>query len=263
MAKCKYCGIEVDLPFICKYCGMAYCADHRLPERHECVNLFQAKPPEVKVTGFSLRSGFRYGFDEKGKGLGDRELRDLLIAWVTLSFCFSTAYLFRFKSFLLYFGISLVTLGAGFIAHELAHRSLARRYGCIAEFRAWPMGLLMALIFALLSRGAFIFAAPGAVYIGPKLMGYRLTSKREIGSISLVGPISNALIGLGFLGLSFIPGIIGFMGTIGFRVNIWLAAFNLIPLGMMDGYKIFSWSPKVWAASAIPIWIIIVASYLY
>lgn len=261
MAKCEYCGVDVDLPFICKYCGMAYCVDHRLPERHNCPNLFQARPPEVEAKRLPLRSEFRHGFGVKG--LGDRELRDLLISWITLSFCFSTAYLFMFKLFLLYFGISLVTLGAGFVVHELAHRNLARRYGCIAEFRAWPMGLLMALIFALLSRGTFIFAAPGAVYIGPKLLGYGGTSKKEIGLISLVGPISNALIGLGFLGLSLIPGIIGLVGIMGFRVNIWLAAFNLIPLGMMDGYKIFSWSPKVWAASAIPIWMITIASYLY
>ena len=39
MAKCEYCGREVVLPFVCPYCGKNFCAEHRLPESHECVNL--------------------------------------------------------------------------------------------------------------------------------------------------------------------------------------------------------------------------------
>ena len=198
-------------------------------------------------------------------GLAQGEVRDLLVAWAALSFCFSAAYLFRPSLFPLYFGVSLATLGLGFIFHELAHRSLARRYGCTAEFRAWPTGLLMALVFALISGGRLIFAAPGAVYIGSKTMGYGGATRREMGLISLAGPLSNALVGMGFLGLTLIPGssIIRLMSSMGFRTNIWLAAFNLIPSGILDGRKIFSWNPKIWAASTIPIWTLTIISYLY
>ena len=39
MAKCEYCGKEVLLPFKCPYCGGLFCAEHRLPEKHECLFL--------------------------------------------------------------------------------------------------------------------------------------------------------------------------------------------------------------------------------
>jgi len=39
MPKCEYCGREVLLPFKCPYCGGLFCAEHRLPEKHECLFL--------------------------------------------------------------------------------------------------------------------------------------------------------------------------------------------------------------------------------
>ena len=34
--KCDYCGRDESLPFVCNYCGGAFCPDHRLPEAHQC-----------------------------------------------------------------------------------------------------------------------------------------------------------------------------------------------------------------------------------
>lgn len=39
MQKCEQCSKEVLLPFECNYCGHLFCAEHRLPESHECPNL--------------------------------------------------------------------------------------------------------------------------------------------------------------------------------------------------------------------------------
>ena len=39
------------------------------------------------------------------------------------------------------------------------------------------------------------------------------------------------------------PTLLFIMGT---RVNSWLAIFNLIPMGPLDGTKIFRWNRKVW-----------------
>ena len=36
MAKCDVCGKEEYLPYRCKYCGGTFCAEHRLPEKHNC-----------------------------------------------------------------------------------------------------------------------------------------------------------------------------------------------------------------------------------
>ncbi len=37
MTFCEHCGEKIPfLPFKCKYCGGAYCKEHRLPENHQC-----------------------------------------------------------------------------------------------------------------------------------------------------------------------------------------------------------------------------------
>jgi len=40
MAKeCNYCGFRDPMPFTCKFCGISYCYNHRLPESHNCAGL--------------------------------------------------------------------------------------------------------------------------------------------------------------------------------------------------------------------------------
>ena len=172
MAKCEKCGAGVDLPFICNYCEKPFCADHRLPEGHNCSNLVFARPPAQPLKaprsyeGGTQRRQFAIPFISP-------ELQQLAIAWLVLSFCFSVRYLYSYREvFPLMFLISLGTLGLGFIGHEVAHRYVARSFGCWAEFKLWPLGLIMALIFALVSGGTMIFAAPGAVYIIPRSSGF-------------------------------------------------------------------------------------------
>jgi len=41
MVKCDHCGKEIYMPFKCKYCQLSFCADHRLPEAHDCKNLIR------------------------------------------------------------------------------------------------------------------------------------------------------------------------------------------------------------------------------
>ena len=168
MTNCESCDEDVDLPFICSYCKKSFCIDHRLPESHNCSNLIFARSP----TYTKEESG---SYHEKRttsvQSFMSSELQQLLVAWLVLSFCFSVRAIFSIQPFLPIFIASLVTLGLGFIGHELSHRYVARRFGCWAEFRLWPMGLMMALMFALVSGGQMIFAAPGAVYIVPRYAG--------------------------------------------------------------------------------------------
>jgi len=251
------CGTEMDLPFVCAYYGRFYCVHHRLPENHSCSDLPLAKAPRINLRESALR---QWGSSAIAsfRAFRGSELQQLLIAWLVLGFCFSANALFTPPAFPMMFAVSLITLGFGFVGHELAHRHVSRSYGCHAEFRLWPLGLAMAVIFALVSGGRMIFAAPGAVYIVPRSLGfgYEIT-KRENGLISLSGPLTNILVGLGFLVLAGFGGFLGLVGSTGFMVNFWLAAFNLLPFGMLDGQKVFSWSPVVWAAVTIPAWLTI------
>jgi Zn-dependent protease len=255
MTRCVYCGREVYLTFICSYCRGSFCTDHRLPENHNCPEFAFGKRPRPTVAvnyaetkGWALRLNFRTAISS--------EVGQLLIAWLVLSFCFSIGTLSYPLKFVGVFSISLVTLGLGFIGHEVTHRTVAKRYGCWARFKLWWMGLFMALLFAFVSGGRIIFAAPGAVYISStNALGYRI-SKRAHGIISLSGPLANLIVALFFYALTGVGGILSDVGQLGYSVNLWLAAFNLLPLGVMDGRKVFQWSPKMWATATIPIWIL-------
>ena len=44
-------------------------------------------------------------------------------------------------------------------------------------------------------------------------------------------------------------------------INAFMAVFNLIPFGILDGYKVFSLNKKIWAAVFIPSLILTVFTY--
>ena len=188
------------------------------------------------------------------------EFQQLLIAWLVLGFCFSVSRIFNLN-FPLIFISSLIAVGTGFIGHELAHKFVAQRYGWKAGFRLWPKGLLFALVIALISGGRLIFAAPGAVYLVPLSIGYSPSqSKREFGIVSLSGPLMNLVFVSIFLALNRISdfSILSTISFYGFFVNLFLAAFNMIPFPPLDGTKIFAWNKLIWALLAIPTWLALV-----
>ena len=127
---------------------------------------------------------------------------------------------------------------------------------------------MMALLFAVISFGTVIFAAPGATYIlpGSSRGGFTnnvITSKQN-GIISLAGPLTN----IGLAAFLFLPlaesgiGVLSLIGVIGFHVNLWLAAFNMIPFGGIDGQKVLAWSKPAWLSIAIPLWLFIALGFL-
>ncbi len=158
------------------------------------------------------------------------EKRDLLIAWLILGVAFANLLGGLTMSSILF---ALLTAGLGFLLHELAHKVVAQQYGLKAEFIADYQMLALALF---VSFADFIFAAPGAVYT----TGQR-TRKQQLW-ITAAGPITNIILGLMFLS---VPGQIGSYGS---TINIWLALFNLIPFGNIDGKKILDASKPVYIA---------------
>lgn len=194
------------------------------------------------------------------------EIKHLMIALLSLAFLFSLRFLFRSISFFFeFFIISLIAVGSGFVLHELAHKYTAIHYGHWAAFRLSYQGLAFAFLIAFLTFGNFIFAAPGATVIIPAgaAFGYTLT-RRENGIIAAAGPITNLILASFFyVALSFsslVPsGFEAFYKSLcwyGSFINVWLAAFNLIPFGVLDGRKIIAWNPLIWASLSLPSWAI-------
>lgn len=182
------------------------------------------------------------------------ELQDISKAWIIISLAF--AFIFSGASllgggiskvtstqFLVIFGVSLFTAGLGFLLHELAHKLVAQRYGCVAEFRAFDQMLYLALGLAVMV--GFLFAAPGAVMISG------MVTRKENGIISMAGPLTNYILALIFLGITFSVPALSSLTRLGFSINIWLGLFNMIPFGNFDGIKIFYWNKVMWGLMVI------------
>ena len=174
----------------------------------------------------------------------DVEIKDLLKGWIVISIAFTillNGLAFGVETLLVFF-LSAVTVGTGFLLHELAHKLVAHKYHCWAEFRADNTMLLFSVITAFLG---IIFAAPGAVMIyGPHI------NERQNGIISAAGPLTNFVFALVFLALLLLvqTPFVTAIAWYGFRINSWLGLFNMIPFMNFDGAKIFRWNYFVWGA---------------
>lgn len=175
-----------------------------------------------------------------------RELRDFVVAWIALgvafTFFFNPGITYQFTrrfdptvldAFAYTLTLSLLTVGIGFLLHELAHKVVAVRFGQVAEFRADYTMLGLAIVSGL---AGFLFAAPGAVHHRGRI------SKRENGLIAVAGPITNLVLATIFLPLEFASGFPGDVGSLGVTINLLLAAFNMIPFGPLDGRKVLVWN---------------------
>lgn len=161
------------------------------------------------------------------------------------------------------FLVTLLIIGTGFLGHELAHKFVAQRYGAWAEFKLWTVGAIMSLVFSAVSGGAFIFAAPGAVYIASRSSYIGDTMDRKTnGIISLVGPAVNivaaVISGIVYLFLQTTKTsimILNFSPVVwAIQINLWLGAFNMIPFFILDGQKVLTWNKAVWALVTVPLW---------
>ena len=171
----------------------------------------------------------------------EREIRDLTKAWIAISIAFAIV-MRRFVdlSFYQVFIVAAVTVGTGFLLHELGHKIAAQRYGCFAEFRSFDQMLFLAVLMAYFA--GIVFAAPGAVMIsGP-------VGVRRNGKISMAGPAVNLVLALAFLWFLLMKpgGILAIIAFYGFFINTWLALFNMLPFGNFDGRKILKWNKTVY-----------------
>jgi len=176
------------------------------------------------------------------------EIKDLFMAWIFISFAFAIARTvekginfeaFFSITFLVFMAISALTVGIAFLAHELAHKVIAQKYHCWAEFRA---DLTMLGLGVLMSLLGVVFIAPGAVMIFGNI------DYKQNGKISMAGPLTNIILAIIMLPLLFIKfqnGVITEIITAGYLINAWLALFNMIPFGNFDGAKIYAWNRKI------------------
>jgi Zn-dependent protease len=204
------------------------------------------------------------------------EIGQIIIAWVVLSLAISLSYvggLPQTTSDYLEIVAAFIATGTGFILHEMGHKFTAMRLGYTAHFKIWTIGIALTLVTAVLTRGQFIFGAPGAVYIAPAaglgVLGYSMTRSRNEDRdnmlISAAGPGVNLALAAFFLLLLLVSPATGFVTTVatyGFGLNVGLGSFNMLPIPPIDGYKIFKNNILVALAIALPLWAMFVIFFI-
>jgi Zn-dependent protease len=206
-------------------------------QRQEDAVLQGANTYEYKVT---------YGLPRRTRGrvyFSPKELKHLAVA-VLLVIGVGVSYIFFAGSlggnWELIALLSAAIFTASFVTHEIAHKVTAQRRGLWAEFRLTLWGSLLTAIFMILPV-AFKIISPGAVMVsGPASMD-------EIGKISIAGPATNIVLSAALVAAALVPTPIAWIFVVGALFNGYIAVFNLIPIGILDGFKIFNWNKAIWA----------------
>lgn len=249
------------MPFKCRYCGGYFCAEHRLPEKHNCPGLFAAASPyekELKEIRASIRKKEEsYTAELKRRSGGEAAHLAAGTLLVVLAGFSLTGYNIGLPLWILILLIG--GFAASFLLHEFGHRTAAKRYGLGARFRLDPTGSILTLVTSL-PFIPFKIIAPGAVIVSGFL------TIPMMGWISLAGPLVNIVLSAAFLNsyavsLQLKQTLLAYAFVRLAQLNAFIALFNLIPFGPLDGVKILVWSKWKWVVSMAASIALLIFSY--
>lgn len=241
--KCERCGQDTFLPFKCPYCGLYFCTEHRLPENHQCEAIDKAQTPkDEQPPGFEGQKpvGYRnvypfFRISTRRFAFSRKEIMHLAVAALLV---IGVGFSFPNMNYNDYPMLALLSVlfALSFLVHELAHKLLAQKYRLWAEFRLTLMGVILT---ALSMIPSFIkIIGPGAVVVnGP-------ADKKTIGMTSIIGPTINIILASVLCAAAVF--VRGWIFEVVAFYNVWIAIFNLIPIGVLDGYKVFKWNKTIW-----------------
>ncbi len=262
------------MPFRCPYCGGQFCSAHRLPENHACPRLAHAreerqqsvlKPEAYNSYNYSYVYGQQQFKRQYRIHFSQKEVKHIAVAAaLVVGIGFSIGLYgnifggFRFVWTWDLMAIFAAIMCVSFLTHEIGHKVMAQRKGMWAEFRLTLFGSILTLVSVFIPVRMI---APGAMMIGGSV-----PSAKDILKISVAGPITNLVFAGVFFSAAFglpLPLNFALMLIFAGYINAFMALFNLIPFGILDGYKIFSVNKGIWVAMFVPSVILTIFGFLF
>jgi len=243
MAECEECGAYENLPYQCHRCGGTFCAEHRLPENHDCPGLADWNDP----------SGvFDSGFDDSVDNRGGRSSDGILARLTSVG---GTGGYFRGNMSYVFLGLMWVTFALQFVVFPLAGFLLPldlRIGGPLwdAVFVLEPQNVfyVWTWVTSIFAHGGFGHIAMNSIalyFFGPvveRYVGSRRFTALFVGAGVLAGlaqigtsaVVSGALVGPGVLGASgAIMAVLGLLTVLNPNLKVYLYFILPMPLWVL------------------------------
>jgi len=295
MPTCYHCGENVSETYYCEQCGKNYCSLHKNPIVHECNLIIETEKIPTNSSSFQSSSGTdtilrgttdgTYTWYRQEKQVPDNafdpdsgiQFKGILMAHKSefthfliggiLIFLIGIISFFEvvFAGYLWALFLLSFFYMTAFLFHEFGHRQVAIRFGLQTKFRLLTFGMILTVIslimgFISLVTGSASFpmlALPGAVVV----LGLDKIS-RKTGLCKAAGPTVNLIYGSIILLISFVipreyyP-LNYFFGYAAY-FNFMLGAFNMIPIGILDGQNIWKWNKRVYIFLIVPLLVLLI-----
>jgi hypothetical protein len=188
------------------------------------------------------------------------EIKSIIVTVFFLGFMFSFrewgTEVFDFRSGLFNWINSMLVVLLALLVYISFQRIMGVRRGYKTEYKMWFWGLLVALLVTFISSGHFVLAFLGTVIIyhmeGHRLGSFRYgLNYRDLGIISLTGPLALIILALVFKLISFASASPLVNKVI--IVCTLMASVNMLPLPWIDGGNVFFASRTLWVFAFVGI----------
>ena len=255
MAECDACGKYENLPYQCRRCGNTFCAEHRLPENHDCSGLQNWKDPNgVFDSGFDDsvddRSGSSSGLFDRGGSSGG--------AFDRVTSTGGPLGYFRGNATYVFLGLMWVTFAFQFFVFPLllGIPALSRPWAAVFTLQSDHLAYVWTWITSVFAHGGFTHIAFNSIalyFFGP-VVERRLGTKRYVGLFLGAGilaglaQIATGLLtggGVAVLGASgAIMGVMGVLTVLNPNLKVYLWFVIPMPLWALTlgfaGFSLFA-----------------------
>lgn len=248
------------MPYRCSLCNNRYCSKHRLPERHECINIGVFQTPEYRQVKLAKNresraiSATQLLASTSSEGISTRygnidfwttgsKNQDALLAGAVLGV--STIIVSRTlepENLILMpiFGAIL------FLFLYLLRRYYASSKNIDTRFMIWPIGVAITLLTSLFGFRLVLFGF------------FRNTDETDPATEAKIGVVTIlSAVGISIAGritAPFIPFGQDALYSVSFFLT-WIAIFYIIPFRQLEGFKIYYWDRRVF-------WILVIVVIL-